>query len=589
MISNKKDFLKFIKGAGVGLYGAPAAQSTVKFQFATSIATAATSETAGALTFAADANGNAAIFAQGALVSSKIQNVAAAAASGAKHGGKTVTISYVRMDEGHKGEIGTSTFDVIDEAALEAYFANSKTITLDTSTFEVKIKADGGLAVDNNDGLYVDIQDLFGVDGETIDFDDQNKLKTIVKLAYAQSGQAGEPAIQLQNANDEALSEVTVSDLIADGIVESTSYDAATNILTINWKGGAVTTINMAAIIDINDVFITADSSNLLTAANDTSVVKIGTTAKLRNAVALAESALQGISEGSSTENYVILDVAAGTDPSTKVISIDDSALNTKINAIDQKDSDQDASIDALQAYDIVIDASIDRLDTSVSAIETAIAAMNADLSVNALDGSIGITLAETDGKVTSIGITATEATTTFTAAVGETPASLVSTEGILTGAAIEDIVDYVNAKSGALDSSVTGKDVAEFVTVNTVQTDGALSAENVTVVYGNYDKNSQTNGIATTAATKTYVDTEITAAIEDLDLANDVADSSAHDSKNYVKTVISETDGIVKNESVTVTYGDYSTYTAGVATVEDTSVFVQNQITTALTWQILS
>lgn len=581
MISNKKDFLKFIKGAGVGLYGTPAAQSTVKFQFATSIATAAGSETPGALTFAADSNGNAAIYAQGTLVSSKIQNVAAAAASGAKHGGKTITVTYI----GAAGAIQTATFDVIDEAGLEAYFANSKTITLDTSTFEVKTKANGGLAVDNTDGLYVDIEDLFGVDNETIGFDEEQKLKTLVKLAYAQSGLDGEPAIQLQNANDEALSEVTVSDLIADGIVQSTSYDADTNILTINWKGGAVTTIDMAAIIDINDVFITADSSNLLTAANDTSVVKIGTTAKLRNAVALAESALQGISEGSSTENYVTLDVAAGTDPSTKVISIDDSDLNTKINAIDQKDSDQDASIDALQAYDIVIDASIDRLDTSVSAIEAAIENMDATESDSVLDGSIALTVTEANGVITSVDLSATKATVTFD---NTGSFDLTSTSGLIVADAIPQIKAYVDAKSGALDSSVTGKDSAEFVIVNTVQTDGALSAENVTVVYGDY-ADPQTDGIAKTSTTKTYVDTEITAAIEALDLANDVADSSAHDSKNYVKTVISETDGIVKNESVTVTYGDYSTYTAGVATVEDTSVFVQNQITTALTWQILS
>ena len=66
--------------------------------------------------------------------------------------------------------------------------------------------------------------------------------------------------------------------------------------------------------------------------------------------------------------------------------------------------------------------------------------------------------------------------------------------------------------------------------------------------------------------------------------MANDVADASAHDSKNYVKTIISETDGIVKNEAVNVTYGDYSTQTPGIATVEDTSAFVQ----AALTWQIL-
>ncbi len=582
MISNKKDFLKFINGAGVGLYGAPAQNQTVKFQFARSIATAAASQTEGALTFAADDAGNAAIYAQGTLVSSKIQNVSAATTSGAKHGGKTITVTYI----GDAGSIQTATFDVIDETGLEAYFANSKTIALDASTFEVKIKADGGLAVDNANGLYVDIADLFGVDNKTIGFGGEQKLKTLVKLAYAQSGLANKPAIQLQTVDSSALSEVTIDSLIADGIVESTSYDKTTNILTINWKGGAVTTINMADVIDVNDVFIASDSTDYLTATADGSVMNIGTTAKLRNAVALAESAIQGIEEGSSTENYVSLDVAAGNDPSTYAISIDDSALKTKIVALDAKDAEIDSSIDALQAKDEEINGSLGRLNSSVNDIEDAIAAMDANLSVNALDGSIGITLVENDGKVTSIGVTATEAETTFTAATdAEHPATLTSTSGLLTGAAIADIVSYVDAKSGSLDSSVTGQDSPNgFVKVNTVQSDGALSAENVTVVYGDYDKTSQTNGIATTGATKTYVDTEIAAAINALDLANDVANASAIDDAGFVKTTISETNGIVKNESVEVTYGNYGNHTNGIATTADTSAFVQN----LLTWTIL-
>ena len=216
IMNSKKTLLSLING-GVGTYGTPSAQSTVKFQFATNLATAAASETVGGLTFAADANGNAGIWAQGTLVSSAIQKVEAAAATGNKHGGKTITVTYIVANT---GAIATSTFDVIDEAGIEAYFANSKTITLDTSTFEVKVKENGGLVVDENDGLYVDIDDLFGVDNETIGFDEDQKLKTLVKLAYAQSGLEGEPAIQLQNANDEALSEVTVADLIADGIAE---------------------------------------------------------------------------------------------------------------------------------------------------------------------------------------------------------------------------------------------------------------------------------------------------------------------------------------------------------------------------------
>ena len=158
---SKNELLKsIVPGGGNAVLKSPAAQSTVKFQFASSIATAAANETAGALTFAADSNGNAAIYAQGTLVSSKIQNVVAAAATGAKHGGKTVTVTYI----GSAGSIQTSTFDVIDEAALEAYITGSDTIVLNSSNLiDVKIKPDGGIAVDSS-GLYVDLNDVFEVD-----------------------------------------------------------------------------------------------------------------------------------------------------------------------------------------------------------------------------------------------------------------------------------------------------------------------------------------------------------------------------------------------------------------------------------------
>lgn len=596
MISNKQDFLKFIKGAGVGLYGAPAAQSTVKFQYATSIATAAASQTAGALTFAADENGNAAIYAQGTLVSSKIQNVSAAAASGAKHGGKTITVTYI----GAAGAIETSTFDVIDEAALEAYFANSKTITLDTSTFEVKIKADGGLAVDNANGLYVDIADLFGVDNETIGFDEQNKLKTLVKLAYAQSGIDGEPAIQLQDANDVALSEVTVADLIADGIVESTSYDAATNILTINWKGGAVTTINMAAIIDINDVFIAADSSNLLTATNDTSVVRLGTTAKLRNAVALAESAIQGVAEGTSVENYVSLTVAAGSDPSTVAISINDNDLSTKIAAIDQKDADQDASIDALQAYDEVIDASIDRLDASVSALEAAVEAMDATESDNVLDGSIAITVTEVNGVITGVDLDATKSTVAYTAKDGDTPANLTGTPGLVMGGDIATIKQYIDATQSSgfdsLDSSINVNSTDGSLNFKVVETDGKLTSGEIsytkstvafTAAQGETPSNlTGTEGFVTggdIAAIKSYVDS-VSARLD-----SSVSDK---DAKEFVEVSTEMTDGALSGQEVNVTYGAFTVnpgnVTASTQGIADSSA-VAAAINGAITWTVLS
>lgn len=75
----------------------------------------------------------------------------------------------------------------------------------------------------------------------------------------------------------------------------------------------------------------------------------------------------------------------------------------------------------------------------------------------------------------------------------------------------------------------------------------------------------------------------EITRKINALDLAADATNAIAKDTKEYVQTTISETDGIVKNEGVAVIYGTYgndeSEATNGIATVEDTKAYIDSQI----------
>ena len=74
---------------------------------------------------------------------------------------------------------------------------------------------------------------------------------------------------------------------------------------------------------------------------------------------------------------------------------------------------------------------------------------------------------------------------------------------------------------------------------------------------------------------------------IDKLDLVKDAEGSVAEDTKQYVKTTISETNGIVKNEAVDVVYGTFNDgldlsatpTSSGIATVEDTSKFVKNAI----------
>ena len=74
---------------------------------------------------------------------------------------------------------------------------------------------------------------------------------------------------------------------------------------------------------------------------------------------------------------------------------------------------------------------------------------------------------------------------------------------------------------------------------------------------------------------------------IDKLDLVKDAEGSVAEDAKQYVKTTISEANGIVKNEAVDVVYGTFTAGTdltakpvaEGIATVEATTEFVKNAI----------
>lgn len=554
MISNKQDFLKFIKGAGVGLYGAAAGNQTVKFAYTENIAKVGTAAE-GTITFYADKTNKTGIIAVGGdVVSSKILNVTSTAVDGGKDGENLITVTYFA-----NGATATTTFEVVDAAAAKAYFedyfTNSNTIGITNGTADVK------------------------VDGQTILIDSVNKyLKTGLNIAYiAEEGTTG-ATIALRDNSNTVLSSINVSDIVGDGVLKDSIYHQDTNILELRFGNGKVynpndptsytkVEVNLQKLIDINDVFIGVDSSVYLDAtldastvtlntkmqdpstasanatgladawkvkqyvdskttdlavsasgdiyvdasvdANDKKHINVAATDKTKTAVALAETAVQNVVEGTSVEGYVALNVSAKSDASVVTITTDDSALSAKITEIDAsidtlqakdeeidasidalqaKDEEIDTSIDALQAKDVEIDASIDRLDSSVSTIETAIAAMDADLSDNALDGSIGISLVEADGKVTSIGVTATKATVTFDN-TGDEP-NLTSTSGLLAGDAITPIKNYIDtiAEQGfdGLDSQIAESDASSYVTVTTGIVDGKLldASSSVAVQY---------------------------------------------------------------------------------------------------------
>ena len=582
---SKKTLLNYVNGAG--LFGAAAGSQTVKFAYTENIAKVGTAAE-GTITFYADTTNKTGIIAVGGdVVSSKILNVTSTAVNNGKTGENTITVTF--FNDSTKAA-DTITFDVVNAAAAKAYFEDyfesSQSIAITGGTADVIV--DGAtILIDENDGLKSGL-----------------KLVYVPASAASGDDPAVDAHIALSDNSNTELYTIPVASIVGNGVLDHSSYDKQKNELHLFFKTAQAGVFNevvipVGEILDINDILIANDSSIYLSVTQDTSVVNLGVqlqdvstadadhnglasakaireyvdsksttlaveaegdnyvdasvdavnnkkinvaaTDKTKTAVALAETAVQSVVEGTSVEGYVALNVSAKSDASVVTITTDDSALSAKITEIDAsidnlqakdveidssitalkaKDVEIDSSITALKAKDVEIDSSIDRLDTSVSAIETAIAGMDADLSVNTLDGSIGITLSETDGKVTAIGVTATKATVTFDN-TGDEP-SLTSTSGLLAGDAITPIKNYIDtiAEQGfdGLDSQIVESDTSSYVTVTTGIVDGklldassavAVQYADLTVAPGAVTVN--THGIATGADVKSAVEGALT------------------------------------------------------------------------------
>ena len=532
------------------------------------------------------------------MVSSKILNVTSTAVNNGKTGENTITVTFFNATT---KAADTITFDVVNAAAAKAYFedyfTNSNTIGITNGTADVKVDGQTILIDSANkylkSGLNIAYIAEAGTTGATIALrDNSNNVLSSIEVSDIVGDGVLKDSIYHQDTNilelrfgngkvydaDDPTTytkvEVNLQKLIDindvfigndSSIYLNATLDASTVTLDTKMQDPSTASANATGLADAwkvkqyvdsktTDLAVSASGDNYVDAsvdANDKKHINVAATDKTKAAVALAETALQGINKTATEKTYVDLTVGTKTvDGSTQSLEIVETALVQKfadvdasIDALQAKDVEIDASIDALQAKDVEIDSSItalkakdveidssitalkakdveidssiDRLDASVSAIETAIAAMDADLSDNALDGSIGISLVEADGKVTSIGVTAQKSTVTF----DNTPGAynLTGTAGIVTGDAIAAIKNYVDTKSGALDSSVNDvDDVHGFVGVYVEQQDGALDHDTVTVTYtdlsvGPGAVDVETDGIATGNDIKAAVEGALT------------------------------------------------------------------------------
>lgn len=312
--------------------------------------------------------------------------------------------------------------------------------------------ADSSWKVANAEGGVIDVTDNassltqvldVNVDGSTI-LKSSGRLVSGLKLGYAaatEGADAHEARIELRDNNDNMLSSVNASSILGSGVVQSSSYDETTGVLTINFVGGQSVSVDLAKLIDFTDVAVKAGSEDYLD---------------------VTASAAEG---GTQLQYGVkIVDVADATDSSTGLVD----AYDVK-SYVDNAVSSKNVSAEG----DNYVSASAANNKVTVSADVQ-------DLTASA--GTRGNYTVSDDGEVSLSGETA--------------PSISGVAQSLVDGADVAaKVATYVDAKVAAeaartdaniqgavkaLDASVTSTG-GSHVTVAITEVDGKLTAATVT------------------------------------------------------------------------------------------------------------
>lgn len=440
-MANKHYITKNILDATPVILGAPSAGLMVSFAYGTlPKALARTSGHDGEIEFGYDEEtGGGQILVGGTPVTSKILDVDAVQKSGTgvKTGVKTVTVTYI--DSAQTSGKATKTFEVVDETAVKSYIqdlstaligtssdssaldtinaaknyakAAGWTIAYDSTNKKIQLKEQGGSTISEidatdfiKDGMLdsaalvttkpaSDNADYTG-DGPWIVLvwnTDAEKTRTVINVDTLVDTYTSGKAEQL------TISNYVITPVTADPSTAATTSEAlATAGQVKSYVEYMVSEKNVTAEGETgNTALVVANAAN--------NNVSVGSTEKLKTAVALAETAVQNVTQGTSTDTYINLNVGTKSNSSVIEITVNDGDLVTKITDID---------------------GSLGRINTSIGHINSSIATINT--SVNALEDAINAGVTASGDTLVSAAQDGTDkmkinvaATTDLTQAVG--------------------------------------------------------------------------------------------------------------------------------------------------------------------------
>ena len=198
------------------------------------------------------------------------------------------------------------------------------------------------------------------VDGVTVD-KVSNALKSVVKLGYNTTSKE----IELQDKNGTKLSGVAASSILGSGVVSGSSYNETTGELTIKFVGGSQAVINLAKLIDFNDVAVKDGSTDFLTVEG--SATESGT--QLQYGVKLADVTYTPTSGGTpatltvNTTNGKILDASDAIPAISDYVADVLANANTNLAVTAEGDDYVDARVDAAtDNKHVIVDANVTTL-----------------------------------------------------------------------------------------------------------------------------------------------------------------------------------------------------------------------------------
>lgn len=534
----------------------------------------------------------------------------------------------------------------LEAIKVDSNSADYLTVTLDSSIPTIGIKkAAIETATESTKGLvdvynakqYIDqevaeattvVEAGKGIDITTNTAADGHKIYTIdssLNLTYTPAAGGNSATINLVDGDGTTVfGKVNVSDIIGNGVLESSNYDISTGILTLTFKNASGTTttatVDLKAMLDINDMSVAQASQTYLNVTLDSTEAEDGKSQAVFTVniadVSTATDSSTGLVDAWDVKQYVDSKVSDKNVEAEGDDYVTATATDNKVTVTTNK-QELTATAGSVGEYSTegaqttaptnptltgVENSLADSADIATKvktyvdgkvAIESARSDANTLASIKALDANVNSTggtnvtvnVVETDGKVTGVTVGETYATIRYDADTNTwtntTPA------GLVTGTDMNTMKSYVDDKVADSEISATGDGKYIDASVDTTNKKLIHVAANTANLGFNdpSDSSATLTGTANTLVDGAELASKVTSFVnarisEDIDALDSTV--TVTDSENYIETVIAEDNGKLESatSSLTVTYGSMDGQVAnhatdGIAKAEDVQDFV--------------